>query len=139
MYTDSELAETIANLQNSDPAERAATLKALWTWPAQDSRLLPHIRGLLNDTAACVFGSPPQFGEIRWLAAQVIFAEYKAQRRKERICLEDVVKPLKATELVDIAKKAGIACDANRAALLAVFAELQRLGQLPVTKLELRL
>ena len=139
MYTDSELTETITTLQNPDPAERAAILKALWTWPAQDSRLLPHIRGLLTDTAPCIFGSPVQIGEIRWLAAQVIFAEFKAQRRKESVCLEDVVKPLKATELVEIAKKAGIACDTNRAALLAAFVELQRLGQLPVTKLELRL
>lgn len=137
MYTDSELAETIATLQNPDPAERAAILKALWIWPAQDSRLLPHIRGLLIDTAPCIFGTPVQIGEIRWLAAHAIFAEYKAQRRRESICLEDVVKPLKATELVDIAKKVGIAGDANRAALLAAFVELQRLGQLPTTHLEL--
>ncbi len=137
MYTDSELTETIANLQNPDPAERAATLKALWTWPAQDSRLLPHVRGLLTDTAPCIFGSPVQIGEIRWLAAQVIFAEFKAQRRKESVSLEEVIKPLKATELMDLANKAGIACDSNRAALLAAFAELQRLGQLPITRLEL--
>ena len=138
MYTDSERTETITTLQNPDPAERAAILKALWTWPAQDSRLLPHVRGLLTDTAPCIFGSPVQIGEIRWLAGQVIFAEFKAQRRKESISLEEVIKPLKATDLMDLANKAGIACDSNRAALLAAFAELQRLGQLPITKLELR-
>ncbi len=139
MYTDSELTETITTLQNPDPAERAAILKALWTWPAQDSRLLPHVRGLLTDTAPCIFGSPVQIGEIRWLAAQVIFAEFKAQRRKESVSLDEVVAPLKGDELAALAKKVGIVCDSNRASLLAAFVELQRLGQLPVTKLELRL
>jgi len=139
MYTDAELAETVAALQDPNPSERAAMLKALWAWPSQDNRLLPHIKKMLDDTSPCVFGTPVYIGEIRWLAAQVIFAEFKTQKRKESIRLTSAVKPLKDDELIRLAQRAGIACDSTRAALLSAFAELQRLGQLPTTTLELNL
>lgn len=139
MYTDSELAETVAALRDPDPSERAAMLKALWVWPPQDDRLLPHIAGLLEDTAPCIFGSPLRIGEIRWLAAQVIFAEFKAQQRQESVRLEGAVKPVQNDELAGLAQRAGIDCDSTLPALLSVFVELQRLGQLPTITLELRL
>ncbi|MBI3957903.1 MAG: hypothetical protein HY328_03760 [Chloroflexi bacterium] len=139
MYTDSELAETVAALQDPDPSERAAMLKALWAWPSQDERLLPHIAGLLNDESPCIFGTPLRMAEVRWLAARVIFAEFKAQQRQESVRLEGAIKPLKDDELAALAKRAGIDCDSTLPALLSAFAELQRLGQLPTTTLELRL
>ncbi len=139
MSTDSELAETVAALQEPDPAERAAMLKALWVWPSQDDRLHPHIADLLGDSSPCVFGTPIRYGEIRWLAAQVIFAEYKARQRKECVRLEDVVVPVPGDELARLAQRAGIDCDATLPALLAAFAELHEMGQLPTTTLELRL
>lgn len=139
MYTDSELAETVSALQDPDPSERAAMLKALWAWPSQDDRLLPHIRGLLHDTTPFVFGSPMRFGEIRWLAAQVIFAEFKAQQRKESVRLDGAVKPITGDELTALAARAGIECDSTLPARLATFAELQRQGKLQTTTLELQL
>ena len=139
MYTDSELAETITARQDPDPSERASMLKALWAWPAQDDRLLPHIRGLLTDTAPCVFGSPMRVGEIRWLAAQVIFAEFKAQQCKESVRLDGAVVPVKSDELLGLARRVGIATDSTLAALLSAFVQLQQLGQLPITTLELHL
>lgn len=139
MYTDAELAETLAALQDPDPSERAAMLKALWAWPSQDDRLLPHLTGLLEDSAPCVFGTPARFGEIRWLAAQVIFAEFKARQRKENVRLEGAVKPLKGDELTALAARMGVACNASLPACFAAFAKLQQLGQLPTTTLELRL
>ncbi len=139
MYTDNELAETVAALQDPNPFERAVMLKALWVWPSQDERLLPHIAGLLDDTAPCVFGSPVRIGEIRWLAAQVIFAEYKTQQRQESVRLEGAVVPVQGDELARLAQRAGIGCDSTLPARLSAFAELQRLGQLPTTTLELRL
>ena len=139
MYTDDELAETVAALQDPNPSERAAMLKALWAWPSQDDRLLPHIAGLLEDTAPCIFGTPLRISEIRWLAAQVIFAEFKARQRKESIRLEGAVKPVKSEELMTLAKRFGVECGATLTALLATFVELQRLGKLPTTTLELRL
>ncbi|MBX3054625.1 MAG: hypothetical protein KF753_24355 [Caldilineaceae bacterium] len=139
MYTEAELAETVAALQNPNPPERAAMLKALWAWPSQDDRLLPYLRGLLNDTAPCIFGSPMRFGEIRWLAAQVIFAEFKARQRKESVWLEDAVRPLNGDELTALAASAGIDCDSSLPSLLAAFTELHRQNQLPTTTLELRL
>ncbi len=137
MYTDSELAETIAALQDPNPSERAAMLKALWAWPAQDDRLLPHIRELLDDTTPCVFGTPMRVGEIRWLAAQVIFAEFKAQKRKESVRLDRAVVPIKSDELIGLAQQAGIATDSTPTALLNAFVKFQELGQLPITTLEL--
>jgi len=139
MYSDSELAETIVSLRDPDPSERAVMLKALWAWPSQDERLLPYIHGLLEDTAPCVFGSPMRFGEIRWLAAQVIFAEFKARQRRDFVRLEGAIKPLSSDELMALAQKAGIVCDASLPALLSAFVELQRLGKLPTTILELHL
>lgn len=139
MYTDAELAETVAALQDPNPAERAAMLKALWAWPSQDDRLFPHLYGLLEDTAPCVFGTPPRFGEIRWLAAQVIFAEFKARQRKESVRLEGAVKPLDRNELAALAARAGIESSQSLPGLLSAFAHLQRLGQLPTITLELRL
>jgi len=139
MYTDSELAETITARQDPDPSERASMLKALWAWPAQDDRLLPHIRGLLTDTAPCVFGSPMRVGEIRWLAAQVIFAEFKAQQRKESVRLGGAVVPVKSDELLGLAQRVDIATDSTLAALRSAFVQLQQLGQLPITTLELHL
>lgn len=139
MYTDSELAETIAALNDPNPLERAAMLKGLWAWPSQDDRLLPHIERLLDDTAPVVFGSPMRFGEIRWLAAQVIFAEFKAQQRKECVRLEGAVKPLKGYDLTVLAQEAGIACDSSLTEILSAFARLHRLGKLPTTTLELSL
>lgn len=137
MYTEAELAETIAALQDPNPSERAAMLKALWVWPSQDERLLPYVEALLSDTGPCVFGSPMRFGEIRWLAAQVIFAEFKAWQCKESVRLEKVVAPVKSEELMKLAKRFGLDCDASLAALMTTFTELQRLGQLPTTPLEL--
>lgn len=139
MYTDAELAETVAALQDPSPSERAAMLKALWAWPSQDDRLLPHLTGLLKDTAPCVFGTPARFSEIRWLAAQVIFAEFKARQRKDFVRLEKTVKPLNRDELIALVTRTGIDCDTSLPGLLAAFAELQQLGQLPTTTLELRL
>jgi hypothetical protein len=139
MYTDAELAETLAALQDPNPSERAAMLKALWAWPSQDDRLLAHLEGLLEDTDACVFGTPPRFGEIRWLAAQVIFAEFKARQRKDRVRLEGAVKPLNRDELTALAARAGIDSGPSLPGLLSAFAHLQKLGQLPTTTLELRL
>lgn len=139
MYTDSELAETIAALENPNPSERAAMLKALWAWPSQDNRLLPHIRTLLGDTAPCVFGSPMRIGEIRWLAAQVIFAEFKLQKRKEAVRLELAVKPIPKNDLTTLAGKHSIPCDGSLGHLLAAFESLQALGKLPMTELELTL
>jgi hypothetical protein len=139
MYTDAELAETVAALQNPDPSERAAMLKALWAWPSQDDRLLPHLEGLLGDAAACVFGTPMRFGEIRWLAAQVVFAEFKARQHKESVRLEGAAKPLNRDELTALAARAGIDCDPTLPSLLSAFVHLQKLGQLPTTRLELRL
>lgn len=139
MYTDSELAETVAALRDPNPSERAAMLKALWAWPPQDDRLIAHIKEMLTDTAPCVFGTPLRFGEIRWLAAQVIFAECKAQQCQESVRLEGAVKPLQSDELVALAKKMGLDCDPTPPALLAAFIELQRLERLPTTTLELRL
>lgn len=139
MYTDAELAETVAALQDPNPSERAAMLKALWAWPSQDERLLPYLEELLEDTGACLFGTPVRFGEIRWLAAQVIFAEFKARQRKESVRLENAVTPLKSDGLAALARVEGIDCDVSLPGLLSAFAELHRLGKLPTTTLELRL
>lgn len=138
MYTDNELAETIAALQDSNPLERAAMLKALWAWPSQDPRLLDAIRELLNDTAPCTFGTPLRVGEIRWLAAQVLVAEFKARGLKESVLLSEIVTPVKSTELLHLAAQANIECDASVPGLLAAFAALQAQNHLPTSTLELK-
>lgn len=138
MYTDSELAETIAALQDPNPSERAAMLKALWAWPSQDPRLLQTIRGLLDDTAPCTFGTPMRIGEIRWLAAQVLFAEFKARGLKESVHLHQIVTPVNRNELLRLAQQANVDCDATLPGLLDTFAALQRQNRLPTSVLELK-
>lgn len=136
MYTDAELVETVKSLQHADPKERAAMLKALWAWPARDKRLWPHLEALLQDTSPCMFGTPPRFAEIRWLAAQALAADYRASSLQRTIRLRQVVVPLTAEELLRAAHEAGLVVTDAQDSILAAFATLQRTGKLKVADLE---
>lgn len=137
MYTDTELAETIAALKSASPGERAAMLKALWAWPARDERLWKHLEALLEDSAPCTFGSPLKIGEIRWLAAHSLAAEFKSQRIKQKIQLVDAVEPLTFPELQQIAQEAGHQIEPDRQQMLSTFTVLRIAGRLPLRTLNL--
>ncbi|GEM_PF-2125581 len=131
MYTDEELAETIRYLNHPEPQERAIMLVALWNWPSEDPRLLSHLEALLEDRTPCAFGRPRRLTEIRWLAAQALAAEYRAQGLRRSIPLaEDTVAPVPAQDLV---ARANLPEEAllDLSLLCRIFVELRDRGELP--------
>ncbi len=131
MYTDEELAETIRYLNHPEPQERAIMLVALWNWLSKDPRLLSHLEALLEDRTPCAFGRPRRLTEIRWLAAQALAAEYRAQGLRRPISLaEDTVTPVPAQDLVARANlPKEVLLDLPR--LCRIFVELREQGELP--------
>lgn len=105
-------------------------LKALWAWPAQDKRLWPYMEALLEDTSPCFFGSPPRFAEMRWLAAQALVADYRAQGVKRSVHLPQAVAPVSAEALLAAAHRENLVVADARKGLLIVFAHLQTTDQL---------
>jgi hypothetical protein len=137
MFTDEELAETIKWLESPNVADRAVTLKSLWVWPSGDERLLPYLERLLEDKTPCVVGIPVRYGEVCWLAAHALAAEYKALGRHDVVRLSGVVKPIHEEPLGELAQEAHITYNKDPGGLISAFAELRRQNKLPLCDLEL--
>jgi superfamily II DNA/RNA helicase len=137
MLHDNEFQELVEDLSSPDVSIRVATLKTLCQDPTQDERVLPHLEALLNDTTPCVVMLPYRFGEIRWLAAKALAAEYDAIGFNESVHLHNAVRPLDTEEIVSIASAAGIKTRAGVDGVLETLATLRRMGRLPLCDLVL--
>ena len=137
MLNGNEFQELVEDLSSPDVSILVATLKTLCQDPVQDERVIPHLETLLNDTKPCVVMLPYRFGEICWLAAKALAAEYNASGFNKSVHLHNAIRPLDTDEIVSIASAAGIQTRSGIDGVLETFVTLRRMGQLPLGDLVL--
>jgi hypothetical protein len=138
MLSDQEFKELLEDLHSPDLSMRLATLQVMGQHPTKDTRVLPHLESLLNDTTPCIVAIPYHYGEIRWLAAYALAAERAAMGISEPVTLKNVVIPLDTQELAAIQKASNIPRGGgNIEGALKTFQTLRAMGKLPLYDLEL--
>ncbi|WP_306358317.1 MULTISPECIES: hypothetical protein [unclassified Nocardia] len=125
----------IARALQEEPEEVAITLRTLLTDPLADVRVVPYLKGLLTDTTLCVLSIPYRYGEMRWLAAHALRAEYDALGIDDMIELHDVVRPLDFNEIYELGRAADVAVSPPYPSALEMLATLREAGKVPLDEL----
>ena len=134
--TEQDLRELLDSLSGEDVESCAITLKVLSSSPTGDERLLDAVRACLDDVRGCLIAIPYRYGEIRWLGAHALAAEYAARGMDRRVTVEAVM-PLETAALIDAAEAAGMSGRGGVTGMLQQFDRLNAMGLLPRTTLEL--
>lgn len=134
---DDEFNQLAANLQSQEVTLRTSALKDLAQYPSGDARILPLLETLLQDKTPCIVMLPYRFGEVRWLAAHALAAEYAALGIAKTVRLEGVVRPINTQEFATLEQAANLKSTGGVQGVLATFARLQELGSLPTCVLEI--
>ncbi|WP_346292971.1 hypothetical protein [Sphaerothrix gracilis] len=137
MLKDNEFNQLAANLQSEDLALRVSALKELAQNPTGDKRVLPILESLLQDKTPCLVMLPYRFGEVRWIAAHALAAEYAVLDLDKKVRLEGVVRPINTQEFATLEKAANLKSAGGVNGVLAAFATLRELGHLPTYELEI--
>lgn len=109
--SDQDYAEVVAFLRDPDPDQRVTMLRVLRSDPSGDSRLVPILTDLLEDRHVALLGIPLNFGEVRWLAAHVLAAEYRQAKVTHPIVMRDVPIPMTSNALSLMAEARRITVD----------------------------
>jgi hypothetical protein len=133
VLADDELGEFLTELSNDDAEQRVIALRVLARNPGGDPRLLPQLRELLADRTVTVLWIPFEYGEVRWMAAEALAAEYRAAGIDEPVVLDDAPYPLDSGSINALANKAGVDLKGVPGAAHR-FAALRDRGLLPVRK-----
>lgn len=134
---DEELLELMEDLQSRDLSVRTSTLKALRIYPSEDVRVFPYLEALLKDETPCLVMIPYRFGEVRWLAAQALSAEYRKLGIEKTILLKNIPRPLDTEELTTLMDKKGETMKGGIDGALDAFSRLRKAGYLPLYDLQI--
>lgn len=129
--TKKELDETVSGLQHEEPRQRVIWLKLIFENPTGDPHLLPYLEALIEDKIPVLIGIPFFFGEVRWMAAYALAAEYKKQGIDKVIRLEQVAKPIMDNQLAQLAEAHGVLYKGGIEGFLEAFEKLRNIGVLP--------
>jgi hypothetical protein len=128
--TPSEFEDLVGDLRSSEVDTRRCALIDVRDHPTGDCRVIPYLQSLCEDTAICVVSLPFLFGEIRWLAAHALAAEYRVAKLDTQVTLR-VIKPINTDEFVAIRDAASIVGKGGVDGVIKTLGQLQRLGLLP--------
>lgn len=131
MLTNEDFTDLVEDLNSKDVSLRAVALETFWKFPSKDKRVLPYLQHLLHDKTLCLLGIPYIFGEIRWLAAQALFAEQQALGIYEPVRLQNLVRPINMAGYSKARKAANITLRGGIEGVLENLAILRDMGCLP--------
>lgn len=93
IFSDEDLTYFIEIFQKGDAKEKTLSLKNWYRYPTGDKRILPYIENLLEDRGIYIINIPFRYGEVRYLAAYALVAEYKLLGIDKTIELKQVMLP----------------------------------------------
>jgi hypothetical protein len=141
MKNEEDLNYCISRLEEDDSQSISRILKVLVKGNTADERLVPYIENKLTDTRPCLLYLKPTFtyGEVRWLAASVLFNYYKLLGIDKKIDLIKYVIPLTFGDMRLIEEENNLSIKLSgedpRERACQLFLELQRLNLLPTEDL----
>jgi hypothetical protein len=132
-----DIVEVIDMLASADPAERANMASVLVRTPIADARIAKALEAKLDDKTLCVLSIPYELGEVRWAIAHALHATRNALGDRERIGVEQVIKPITVDRIVELAREAGLPAPKTSGVAGAIerLEELRKRGLVPTQSL----
>lgn len=122
---DHEVAAILNELSAPDPRRRTLMLGVLVDAPSGRAELVARLQELLADIEVTVLGLPFLVGEVRWVAAHALAAEYQASAVERSVLLTDVPEPLNAEKLLELARSHHLRVDGDLGGLLTAYVNLR--------------
>ena len=131
MAKDPDLDQFIALLRSPEASTRSIALRTLLARSSGEPELLSHLEALLSDRTPALLGLPFMFGELRALAAEVLGRERALQGISAPVEIASVPKPLRANQLAELRREAGVQSKPGVEGELETYRILRDAGKIP--------
>jgi hypothetical protein len=142
MWTEEQFQEFVQMIEGNEVRLKSVWFRSLATVPSGDARVLPYLQEAIKDTTMCMLGIPIEYGELRWMAAHALAAEYSVQEIITPVILKQVPQPIDANTFARLVIQNQLKHPREGTQLMqhmVLMDELRRLGKLPLQDLRLNI
>jgi hypothetical protein len=142
VWTEEKFQDFVIDMEGDNLNSKSVWLRILAQVPSGDARVLPYLQEKVQDTTMCLLGIPIEYGELRWMAAHALAAEYSVQGILTPVILRQVPQPIDANTFARLSIENQLKEPGEGKLIvrhMALMDDLRRLGKLPLEDLELNI